>query len=261
MPIRCIIVDDEVPARDELRYLLAEYKDIEVIAEAESASTAISKIEELKPDLVFLDIQMPGGDGFSVIETLVELPSQPLYVFITAFDHYAVKAFEAGSIDYLLKPISVQRLEQTIRRIRQSLELNRPSSMSEDMQSLLIRIAEAHSPLAREIKIPAEKNGRICLLNPEKIIYFQYDQGKIFACLFEARLPVYGIATMEKLDEHLQGFSFFRIHRSALVNIDYIREFSPWFHGKYNLIMNDAQSTELCVSRSRVKDFKLILGL
>jgi len=259
MKIRCLIVDDEQPARDELRYLLSRYDDIEVVGEADSAGKAITAILDITPDLVFLDIQMPGRNGFDVLQSLSSISKMPLVVFATAYDNYAVKAFEESAVDYIMKPFAEKRLDRTIGRVRKLLSENSEPgyTLENKLQALLARIG---SPMER-VKISVEKNGRIQLLAPEEIVYCAYESNRILIHTRQESLPLYGITTMDKLAEHLASAPFFRTHRAILVNLDCIREFSPWFNGKYNLIMNNVERTEITVSRTRVKAFKDRLGI
>jgi DNA-binding LytR/AlgR family response regulator len=259
MKIRCVIVDDEAPARDELRYLLSGYDDVDIVGEAESAGKAISAVESLQPDLLFLDIQMPGRDGFEVVETLARQGLVPIIVFVTAFDNYAVKAFEASAIDYILKPLSAKRLDTTLERVRNLMSDPPDVSLEARLESLLA--LSAHQRPAEMMKISVEKNGRMRLLSPDEIVFCSYEENRILVHTYDDILPIYGIGTLDRLEEHLCGSSFFRAHRSILVNLNLIREFSPWFNGKYNLIMNDIAGSELGVSRSRVKEFKQRLGI
>ena len=257
MSIRCVLVDDEQPARDELRYLLSRYDDVDIVGEADSASKAVALVGQSLPDVVFLDIQMPGQSGFDVIARLGGMRKMPLVVFVTAYDNYAVKAFEESAIDYIMKPLAEQRLDQTLGRIRQQLGDESGAGLETKLQALLVQMGTAKD----QVKVSVEKNGRIHLFAPDDIIYCSYELGKIMIYTGEGALPLYGIATMDKLAEHLVGYSFFRTHRAVLVNLDWILEFSPWFNGKYNLIMNDAKRSELAVSRTRVKAFKQRLGI
>ncbi len=259
MKIRCIIADDEQPARDELRYLLSRHEDIEIAGEADSTGKAIALIRRTFPDLVFLDIQMPGRNGFEVIAELAELPKLPHFVFATAYDNYAVQAFEASAVDYILKPISDARLAQTLERVRKLASTSKDPGERFDLrlQELLTRM----TPAKEVVRVPVEKNGRIKLLMPAEIVYCSCEDNRILVHTQTSSLPLHGITTLDRLADHLAGGSFFRAHRSVLVNLDCIREFSPWFNGKYNLIMNDAGRSELSVSRSRVKAFKHRLGI
>lgn len=259
MKIRSVIVDDEAPARDELCFLLSSYPDIEICAQAHSADKGIAVIEKEKPDLVFLDIQMPGKNGFEVIQALSAMESPPVFVFVTAYDNYAIKAFEASAVDYILKPLSEKRLATTIERVRKLLSENTEAPLESQLASLLNQVAPKVG--SEVLKISVEKNGRMRLLSPKDLIYCSYKDSHILVHTFDEALPIYGIATMDKLEQHLSGASFFRAHRSLLVNLDFIKEFSPWFNGKYNLVMADKQGSELAVSRSRVKEFKRRLGI
>ncbi|TKB27568.1 response regulator transcription factor [Desulfopila sp. IMCC35006] len=257
MIIRCIIVDDEQPARDELRYLLSSFTDIEITGDVDSVGKAVSLIEKTSPDLVFLDIQMPGRTGFDLIKTLSLKAQMPLFVFVTAYDNYAVEAFEKSAIDYLLKPLSVKRLALTIERVRRYVREETQGTIQDKLQTLLAQMAGPKEA----VRVSVENNGRMQLLSPEEIVYCSYESGRILVHTVTEEYPVYSISTMDKLAEHLVGCSFFRAHRGVLVNLDCIREFSPWFNGKYNLIMSDDKGTELVVSRTRVKDFKKRLGI
>ena len=257
MTIRCIIVDDEQPARDELRYLLSSFEDIEIIGDVESAGKAELLIEESSPDLIFLDIQMPGRTGFDLVKTLSGKDQKPLFVFVTAYDNYAVEAFEKSAIDYLLKPLSAKRLALTMERARRYLKEDNNGILQDKLQTLL---AQLDKP--KEVaKVSVENKGRMQLLSPEEIVYCSSESGHIIVHTAGEEYPLYSISTMDKLAEHLQGCSFFRAHRGVLVNLDFIREFSPWFNGKYTLTMADDKDTELVMSRTRVKDFKKRLGI
>ena len=255
MKISTIIVDDEQPALDELRFLLSAHEDINIIAEANSASKALQLIAELQPDLVFLDIQMPNKNGFEVVAELEKGGHLPKIVFATAYDHYAVEAFEKNAIDYILKPLSSKRLALTIEKIKNSISSN---SIQDKLHLLLSQMQE---PVAKINKLSLEKDGKIQLIPLEEVAYCYYDDAKIFVSSMDSSNPLYGTSTMDKLEEQLAGTSFFRIHRGVLVNLDWILEFSPWYNGKYILILRDSAKTELVVSRLRVKGFKQRLGI
>lgn len=257
MKIRCLIVDDEQPARDELRYLLSSFDDVEVIGDVDSVGKATTLIEQTSPDLVFLDIQMPGRTGFDLIKMLSHKDQKTLFVFVTAYDNYAVKAFEESAIDYLLKPLSAKRLALTMERVRRYVGEEATGTLQDKLQILL---SQLEGP-KESVKVSVEKNGRMQLLSPKDIVYCSYEAGRIMVHTMAEEFPLHGISTMDKLTEHLVGSLFFRAHRGILVNLDCIREFSPWFNGKYNLIMADEKGSELVVSRTRVKDFKKRLGI
>lgn len=258
MKIRCILVDDEQPARDELRFLLSRYEDLEIAGEAGSVDQAITTILQMGPDLVFLDIQLAGRNGFEVAAAISHMKKPPLFVFATAYDHYAVKAFEENAVDYLLKPISESRFALTLERVRKLLIESPHEDNSSDRLAELLQ--QMHTPKV-STRISVENNGRIQILTPEDIVYCSYEDNKILIHTQSTAHQLYGISTMDRLADHLGDSAFFRIHRALLVNIDAIREFSPWFNGKYHLIMNDKARTELTVSRTRVKAFKQQLGI
>lgn len=256
MKISTIIVDDEQPALDELRFLLSAHEEIDIVAEANSASKALQLIVELQPELVFLDIQMPNKNGFEVVAELEQSGHQlPMIIFATAFDQYAVDAFEKNAIDYILKPLSIKRLALTIGKIKSAISTN---SIQDKLHLLLTQMQE---PVAKINKLSLEKDGKIQLISLDEVAYCHYDDAKIFVNSMDSSTPLYGTSTMDKLEEQLSGTSFFRIHRGVLVNLDWILEFSPWYNGKYNLILRDSAKTELAVSRLRVKDFKRQLGI
>ncbi len=257
--MQCIIVDDEAPARQELSYLLSKYQDIEIVAEADRASRAIELIRIHGPDVVFLDIQMPLGDGFTVIEDLAPQGHVPLFVFVTAFDSYAIKAFEAEAVDYLLKPIDEKRLDDTVQRLRNRLAQRDRYSLEKQVSRILGKIVPETS--AKEVRIVIEKNGRMQLVDPEEVVYFDVEKGRLKAHLFNQSVPVHGVPSLDQLEKRLTSKAFFRAHRSVLVNLHHILEFSPWFNGKYNLVMNDKDRSELFVSRKRVRHFKELIGI
>lgn len=255
MSIRTILVDDEQPARDDLRYLLSPYDDIEIVGEADSASAALALIRKSIPDLVFLDIQMPGKSGFDIASELSSLPQPPIIVFATAYDNYAVEAFEKNAVDYILKPLSEKRLHLTISRIRQKME---DSSLNDRLHNLLHTFKKPETKIA---KLSVEKDGKIQLFSLDDISHCQYEENQIQVFTVDGCFALYSIPTMDRLEEHLDRTSFFRIHRATIVNLDWISEFSPWFNGKYNIVIRDADKTELTVSRLRVKEFKQRLGI
>ena len=263
MKIHCIVVDDEAPARDELCFLLSKYDDLVVVGEADTAKKAVQIIKKLEPQVVFLDIQMPRQDGFTVVESLQGYDDIPLFVFVTAFDNYAVKAFEANAIDYLLKPVSEKRLDLTMERIRKTLNVqgNSPNHMQTNIETILNNIIPMMRQKEGRPKVVVEKNGRMHLLSSDEIVFCRYENGHIMVHTQDETLALHSISTMDKLEQHLSGLPFFRAHRSILVNLDQIKEFSPWFNGKYCLVMKDVKGTELTVSKARVAEFKRRIGI
>jgi two-component system, LytTR family, response regulator len=208
--IKSIVVDDEEYARSGLVSMLSEFEDIEVIAACENGLEAITKINELKPDIVFLDIQMPHIDGFEVIELLGnEIPG---IIFVTAFDEYAGRAFEANAIDYLLKPVNPKRLEQSILKLRTSMDLNQPA---------VLQMLENHKDAQKEISRILVRDGqKIHVIAVEEIIYFEAQDDYV---AIRTEKEVYlKLERLSKLENQLAK-NFGRIHRSYLVNLDYVQ--------------------------------------
>lgn len=264
MPIRAVIADDEPPARDELAFLLSRFPDVEVAAQAASAREAVAAIREFAPDVAFLDIEMPGGSGLDVVaEVLADGPPRPpQFVFATAFDHYAIRAFEANAVDYLLKPVEEQRLAKSLARVRGALAApHGPAPDRAAMGGEVLRLLEAMAPARGLTRVAVEQGGRIALLRPEEIVFLGTEERRVMAHTARAALPCHGPVTMEILEERLGPHCFFRANRGTLVNLARVRGFSPWFNGKYTCTMDDAAGSEVTVSRGRVAAFKERLGL
>ncbi|GFM36391.1 LytR/AlgR family response regulator transcription factor [Desulfovibrio psychrotolerans] len=291
MVIRCIIVDDEPPARDEWEYILSRMEGVEVVATAPSASLALEAIYRHEPDLVFLDIEMPGGNGFTVVEQLMDMEDPPLVIFATAFDQYAIRAFEENAIDYILKPLEEARVRKGLDKVRQRLSGTRkegarqqpdtarqhsdaakgdsPASPPDpettegtaSSQGSLEHLLTLMGQRASFTRISVESMGRVLLLQPQDVFFCRADDKKVWAHTRTDRFLCHGQVNMGRLEERLEPHAFFRANRSDLVNMERVREFAPWFNGKYTMIMNDAVGTEIVVSRSRVKAFKERLGL
>ncbi|MBC2705395.1 LytTR family DNA-binding domain-containing protein [Desulfobacula sp.] len=257
MKINCIIIDDEHPAREELVYLLSEYDEIKIMDQADSASKAVTSIQKNRPDFIFLDIQMPGKSGFDVISEIKNMKKPPLVVFTTAYDQYAVKAFEKNAIDYIMKPFSQDRLEKSINRVKEILNLKNENLIQKELKKLI----EKTITIKKIKKISVEHKGRLLLLNPDDIVFCRYKDKKISIHTKKNPYTLYGINTLNHLELHLASNLFFRSHRNTIVSFNHIKEFSPWFHGKYHLTMNDGNKTELIVTRDRVKLFKQHLGI
>lgn len=263
MSIRAIVVDDEPPARDELVYLLSRLDDITVVATASSATQAVESITTHSPDLVFLDIEMPGHDGFHVVEKIMENECAPLVIFVTAFNEYAIRAFEENAVDYILKPVEENRLQKSITRVRHMLSVRDEKGDGELQQHFTQNFEKMLVQLGRLAltRVSVEHQGRILLFKPEEIIFCRADDKKIWAHTKNEQFLCHGDTNLGKLEERLHGHAFFRANRGELVNMEKIREFSPWFNGKYNIVLDDSFGTEIAVSRSRVKAFKERLGL
>jgi two-component system response regulator LytT len=241
--LRTFIVDDEAPARRELRYLLGQIATVEVVGEAANGAAALKGIRETRPQLVFLDIQMPGLSGLELAQFLGELPERPLLVFATAFDTYALQAFEVDAVDYLCKPLTLERVARTVAKARKAL-------------------APEAAPSAPEARHPVEPCRKILLYRGEtivptaaqRIIFARAEEGEVFVHAVDGRFRTRG--TLGELEQKLAAAGFVRTHRSFLVNINHVSEVIPWFNGSYKLIMDDRERSEVPVSRYNVKDLK-----
>lgn len=253
MIIKCLVVDDEAPARDELLFFISKIESAETVGEASSVKTAFEKIEELKPDLVFLDIEMPGSNGFFLVEKLKVLKKIPFIVFATAYDQYAVKAFEAEAADYILKPFSFERINEAVCKVKKRIDLSGYNNSSQTEHII--------SSLPAFSKIPLEKSGKMVPVSPDEIYFFESSGKDIEAALKEESLLLPREATMDKLEKRLLSRGFFRSHRSYLVNINHIKEYYSWFGGKYELVMKNLKNSKIPVSKNRVKDFRRVVNI
>ncbi|MFH1754703.1 MAG: LytTR family DNA-binding domain-containing protein [Candidatus Latescibacterota bacterium] len=247
--ITVFIADDEKLARRDLKFLLKVIPDITVSGEAKNGVEALEKIEQLSPDITFLDIEMPGLNGLQVVEKLIERGVDTAVVFVTAYDHYAVKAFEVNAVDYLLKPVAAERLKETLRRIRKRMEDGGLSPLS--LEGLLSAVK---SQEVRKLSIRMDESHRI--IDPADMIYAVVEKGVITAITADAR----GALSCDSLDELqrlLPGERFIRVHRSYVVNVDMIEEVMPWFSGTYRLKLKNGSVVPL--SRKNVKDLRAII--
>jgi len=259
MSLSVVIVDDEQLARDELAFLLKDVGDVDVVAQGKNGVEAVSLIREHNPDLVFLDVQMPGLDGFGVIKKLLDKRvTLPKIVFATAFDQYAVKAFEVNAVDYLLKPFEKKRVAQSVQKVRAKLE---SASGSSDKLETLVRMLESQKPQASKILIKA--GGRLFLVNQKDIGFASIEEG-VITVVTSGPNGMEGQSncrTLEELLDSLDSNLFWRAHRSYLVNINRIKEVVPWFKSSYQLRMDDKKQTEIPVSRAQTKRLRELFGL
>lgn len=249
MKLKTLIVDDEAPARERLRNLLAGNQLVELLGEAKNGAEAVQMIDRFSPDLVLLDIQMPVLDGFEVLETLDEPPT---IIFVTAYDEYAIRAFEVNALDYLLKPFSQERLERAIQRAHQERETGR--RFADRIAPLLDGLREERRYLNR---VAVRKADRILVLDTHDIDWIEARGGGVVVHVGEEEHSLgHALAALEsRLDPH----SFFRAHRSIIVNLDRVTEIVPWFSGSHKLRLTTGAEVDL--SRSRAKALREILGL
>jgi two-component system response regulator LytT len=252
--LTALIVDDEPLARDELAYLLKDFPDIEVIASAANGLEAIALINDIEPDLVFLDVQMPGLDGIGVIRRLREKDAPlPYFILATAFENYAVEAFEVEAFDYLLKPIEKERLAATLERARRSFA-GRPSRSDPPEPDV------PSPPGGYKSKVLVRRDNRNWIVDAADIIYATIDDGLITV----VTTTLQGESTYKTIEEFqtsLDPEMFWRVHRSWLVNINRIREVIPWFKSSFQLRMDDKKGTEVPVSRVQTKRLRSLFRL
>ena len=239
--IKVLVVDDERYSREELIYLLAEFPSIRIVGEAENGEKAVLQALQLQPDVVFLDVEMPKMNGMEVANSLIELKKVPLIIFATAYPQFAAEAFRINAIDYLLKPYDGVQLKQTVGRIER--ELFPPNQI------------EKANPLA---KLAVEVDGEIEYILPKNILYTYREDNvtKIVTEKVEYEIKL----SLKELETRLAPFSFFRIHKSYLVNLNYVSRLSPWFNGAYQLEV-EGRTEKLSVSRNYAKKLRERLEL
>ncbi|TYS14480.1 response regulator transcription factor [Rossellomorea vietnamensis] len=241
--IKVLVADDERYSRDELKHLLSEYSSIEVAGDADSGESAILQSIQHSPDVVFLDVEMPKLNGMEAAKSLLELKKPPLIVFATAYPQFAAEAFRYEAVDYLLKPYDEEQLEQTIKRIEKQLL---PSSLPD-------------TEISRQPgKLAVEGEGEILYLDPAQILYICREE-KVSQII--TKTAQYEVKTpLKDLESRLGAFSFFRIHKSYIVNLDYVSKLTPWFNGAYQLEIQGSKE-KLSVSRNYVKALRQKLEL
>jgi two-component system response regulator LytT len=248
--LTALIIDDEQLAQEELAYLLKDFPDIEIVGAAGNGLEALDLIQKLEPDLVFLDVQMPGLDGLGVVRKLREKNLElPHIIFSTAFDQYAVEAFHLEAMDYLLKPIERSRLEETLDRARRTIQ-DRPKEGAPESPRL--------NP--QRTKLLVRNSNRNFIVDAQEMVYATIADGLITL----VTTTVEGFSnykTIEELQANLDRDTFWRVHRSYLVNINRIREVVPWFKSSFQLRMDDKKQTEIPVSRVQTKRLRELLKL
>jgi two-component system LytT family response regulator/two-component system response regulator LytT len=289
--LTALIIDDEPLARQELQYLLDAAGGVTVVAHGTNGIEAVDLIRTHKPDVIFLDVRMPGLDGFAVLKRVLALDKRsklPQVVFATAFDQYAVKAFEVNAVDYLLKPFDNKRVLRTLEKVRaRVVEGNQPAhdavasisgiearaglagrvSGAEAKLDALLRMVEGQAALGGNMAA-APRSGKVVVRAQNRLLLV--DQGDLcFATIDEGRISVVTKAlegdsncrTLEELTDQLDAEKFWRVHRSFVVNIQHIREVVPWFKSSYQLRMDDRKQTEVPVSRSQTKRLRELFNL
>ena len=275
MTISALIIDDEQLARDELAYLLEAAADVDVVAQGTNGIEAVELIEEHHPDLVFLDVQMPGLDGFAVIQRVMERHSKqkngstwslPQFVFATAYDQYAVRAFDVNAVDYLLKPFDRVRVDKALERVRGRITNGVAAASDSPIESQLDALlnllkSPQNGPRATQrAKLIVQAGSRLLLVDQAEICFAEIEEGviRVVTQQFEGQSKC---RTIEELLDQLDPAVFWRAHRSFVVNINQIREVVPWFKSTYQLRMNDKKQTEIPVSRAQTKRLRELFNL
>jgi two-component system LytT family response regulator/two-component system response regulator LytT len=284
MNLTALIIDDEQLARDELRFLLDSVGGVDVVAQGTNGIEGVDLIEEHRPDLVFLDVQMPGLDGFAVIQKVMERnrlnggSAEPLpqIIFATAYDQYAVRAFDVNAVDYLLKPFDQSRVEQAVARARNRIdgvgvvgngavaqgEAAGESGIESQLDALLklLNRPQGAGRGNQPAKLIVQAQSRLLLIDQAEICFAAIDEGviRVVTQAFEGQSKC---RTLEELLELLDSAVFWRAHRGFVVNINHIREVVPWFKSSYQLRMNDKRQTEIPVSRAQTKRLRELFNL
>jgi two-component system LytT family response regulator/two-component system response regulator LytT len=295
-PLTALIIDDEPLARQELQYLLDAAGDVSVLAQGTNGIEAVELIRTHKPDVIFLDVRMPGLDGFAVLKKVLAQDRKmklPQVVFATAFDQYAVKAFEVNAVDYLLKPFDSKRVHRTLEKVRERVTsatefvgessgngngsgegrvASRVAGAEAKLDALLRMVEErtgmapagaasaGTAGMARSGKVVVRAQSRLLLVDQKDLCFATIEEGRI-SVVTKALEGDSNCRTLEELTDQLDPEQFWRVHRSFVVNIQHIREVVPWFKSSYQLRMDDRKQTEVPVSRSQTKRLRELFNL
>ncbi|HBY03274.1 MAG TPA: DNA-binding response regulator [Desulfotomaculum sp.] len=264
MKLKALIVDDEYPARQELRFALKNFDNIEVIGEAANAQEALVLIKALDYQVLFLDISMPGMSGMELGAAIQELPCKPFVIFVTAYDEYAVKAFDINAVDYLLKPVEISRLKRAIDKVLKLIGDSGANLENQEIEEAETTSVYNQADINLDLeqikidRIPAEKKGKTVLVPESDLVFAFTEKDYVYLKIFDEKLFVR--FTLKELEKRLDPKVFFRTHRCYLVNLHKVKEIVPFFNGTYNLIVDDKEKSEVPVSRAQAKKLKRIIG-
>lgn len=247
--IKIVLVDDEQPAREELRFLLEQNPNLKIIGEFSSGAQALEGIPSLQPAVIFMDVYLQDMDGLDVVRALQQLDVHAPVVFATAYDVHAIRAFELNAVDYILKPFSQDRLKVTIDRIQQRLQPN-DHELSQKITHLIQELGVKQRPR----KLAATCKGRVVLIDPQELLYV-VAEGR-YASLVTAQKIWPTTFSLNEIQERLDPAQFLQTHRAYIVNLDRIREVIPWFNATYKIIIEGENSPEIPVSRTYIKNLK-----
>jgi two-component system LytT family response regulator/two-component system response regulator LytT len=260
-PLRIIVVDDEQLARDELCFLLGQLGgDVEVVGQAANGIEALKVVEETAPDLVMLDVQMPGLTGFEVARRLVRAGLEAQFIFVTAYDQHAIEAFEVNAVDYLLKPVEAGRLATAVDRARRRIQTDRSVARersSDEMERLLQLLSDRQD---RREQLAVKVADRFLLVQSDEVVHASVEDD-VITVVTNSLSGTSNYRTLDELQARLDPAVFWRVHRSHLVNINKIKEIVPWFSRNYILKMRDGKGTEIPVSRAQTKRLREYLRL
>jgi len=244
--IKAYIVDDEPLAREELKFLLHRSKQVDIVGESDGIDEALIDIAVLKPEIVFLDIELAEENGMTLAKKLDGMEQRPFIVFATAYDEYALEAFDVDAVDYILKPFSEARITKTLEKVKKIQDIEKKDNLS-------------HFQVKREgtAKLALLVDDKIILLNYDDIIYLESSEGK--CTIYTQDQLVVVSEALVVLEKKLVGKSFLRVHRSFIINLDHVLEIEPWFNSTYNLLMGNG--SKVPVSRTYIKDLKQLLGI
>ncbi len=258
--LRTIVVDDEQLAREELCFLLGQLEGIEVVGQAGNGIEALRMVEETSPDLVMLDVQMPGLTGFEVARRLVRGGVETQFIFVTAYDQHAIEAFEVNAVDYLLKPVEAGRLATAVDRARRRIQTDRvvtKERSTDEMERLLQLLSDRQE---RREQLAVKVSDRFLLVQSDEVVHASVEDD-VITVVTNSLSGTSNYRTLDELQARLDPAVFWRVHRSHLVNINKIKEIVPWFSRNYILKMRDGKGTEIPVSRSQTKRLREYLRL